>query len=484
MSDDTYYTVLDVPETASLTEVKAAYRTLIKQVHPDTLSSLSPYLKRIAEDKAKEITEAYAVLSNCTKRREYDRQLAEYRRQSIPPPAAPQPPPRQAASQGSPGPYCNNCGASLYGSGFCPKCNKFATPAPSPPQPRVVRRFGYNWAPLMRWAREHPILTVSMPVFFVWLIAAAVSSNDTSSQADTKCPASQKVEVDGRFVCKPFARDPPGLASQAAAPVVVPSTSAPAKQTSGKYSISDLEEPAPGGKYSISDLDGPAPSVIAPVSGTYLGTVHNQTVGVTSSFVVVFYQKKTSALYGCMEVKPPLYGSGALHGSIRGSHVDFVVGDIRLQGDASRNAITGSYVVSRRDGEQLGDFRLTKASGTETSYRCADGKLIKFEVVDTPVSAPQSIPAEKRHSKLTAIYAIVSVGYHSTMYKRCAFLPLDNYGRCNYGPETVAHLKSGDRIRVLSPLVRAENGDDIYKVRTQQGWEGWIDARGITLESQ
>ena len=37
MSDDTYYTVLNVPETASLSEIKTAYRDLIKQVHPDTI---------------------------------------------------------------------------------------------------------------------------------------------------------------------------------------------------------------------------------------------------------------------------------------------------------------------------------------------------------------------------------------------------------------------------------------------------------------
>jgi hypothetical protein len=89
----------------------------------------------------------------------------------------------------------------------------------------------------------------------------------------------------------------------------------------------------------------------------------------------------------------------------------------------------------------------------------------------------------KPRPKPEAVYAVVSL-YYTKIYKRCAFLPRDNYARCNYQPETVAELRSGDRVRVLSRMVRAESGDDIYKVRTEQGWEGWIDARCITLESQ
>src|ERR1700731_1479138 len=84
MSDETYYTVLNVAETASAVEIKMAYRDLIKQVHPDTITNLAPYLRKIAEDKAKEITEAYTVLSNASKRRDYDRQLAAYRHQNAP----------------------------------------------------------------------------------------------------------------------------------------------------------------------------------------------------------------------------------------------------------------------------------------------------------------------------------------------------------------------------------------------------------------
>ena len=163
MSDDTYYTVLNVAETAPFSEIKGAYRDLIRQVHPDTISNLTPYLRRIAEEKAKEITEAYSVLSSSTKRQEYDEQLAAYRRQTnadTPPPPGTQ----QASSQSSSGPYCNMCGTSLSATGFCSKCNKSTT----------TQQTKYNWAFLKRWSEEHPILAFAISGFFFWLIATMV----------------------------------------------------------------------------------------------------------------------------------------------------------------------------------------------------------------------------------------------------------------------------------------------------------------------
>ena len=167
MSDDTYYTVLNVPETASLSEIKGAYRDLIRQVHPDTISNLAPYLRHIAEEKAKEITEAYSVLSSSNKRQEYDEQLAAYRRQTNAD-TTPSPGTQQASSQSSSGPYCNTCGTSLSASGFCSKCNQFTASAATP-QPTK-----YNWAFLKRWSQEHPILAFAISGFFLWLIAIMV----------------------------------------------------------------------------------------------------------------------------------------------------------------------------------------------------------------------------------------------------------------------------------------------------------------------
>lgn len=62
-----YYEVLGVSKTASDDELKRAYRKLAKQYHPDS----NPGDKE-AEAKFKEASEAYAVLSDSDKRRQYD----------------------------------------------------------------------------------------------------------------------------------------------------------------------------------------------------------------------------------------------------------------------------------------------------------------------------------------------------------------------------------------------------------------------------
>jgi molecular chaperone DnaJ len=61
-----YYEVLGVPRGASKEQVKDAYRKLALQFHPDRNKSPE------AEERFKEITEAYAVLSDDEKRSQYD----------------------------------------------------------------------------------------------------------------------------------------------------------------------------------------------------------------------------------------------------------------------------------------------------------------------------------------------------------------------------------------------------------------------------
>jgi len=68
-----YYKILGVSKTATEDELKSAYRKLAKQYHPDK----NPGNKK-AEEKFKEINEAYEVLGDADKRSKYDRLGAQY----------------------------------------------------------------------------------------------------------------------------------------------------------------------------------------------------------------------------------------------------------------------------------------------------------------------------------------------------------------------------------------------------------------------
>lgn len=64
-----YYKILEVSETATDDDIKKAYRTLAKKYHPDA----NPGDKE-AEKKFAQVAEAYDVLSDANKRKEYDDQ--------------------------------------------------------------------------------------------------------------------------------------------------------------------------------------------------------------------------------------------------------------------------------------------------------------------------------------------------------------------------------------------------------------------------
>ncbi|MGZ8921189.1 MAG: DnaJ C-terminal domain-containing protein [Limisphaerales bacterium] len=78
-----YYQSLGVTRDASQDDIRKSFRKLARQYHPDVAKD-----KNVAEEKFKEINEAYEVLGDPAKRKKYDTLGANWNR-SQPPPGAP-----------------------------------------------------------------------------------------------------------------------------------------------------------------------------------------------------------------------------------------------------------------------------------------------------------------------------------------------------------------------------------------------------------
>ena len=72
MNQNDYYQMLGIGESATSDQIKQAYRKLAFEYHPDR--NKDPAMT----EKMKDINEAYAVLSNASKRREYDLLKSQY----------------------------------------------------------------------------------------------------------------------------------------------------------------------------------------------------------------------------------------------------------------------------------------------------------------------------------------------------------------------------------------------------------------------
>ena len=60
-TDELFFKVLQIPEESprDFNSIKTVYRKKIAQYHPDKVSAMGPEIREVAEQKAKEINEAY-----------------------------------------------------------------------------------------------------------------------------------------------------------------------------------------------------------------------------------------------------------------------------------------------------------------------------------------------------------------------------------------------------------------------------------------
>lgn len=105
-----YYETLGVPKTATAAEIKSAFRKLARQHHPDVAK---PKEKAAAEEKFKQINEAYEVLSDPEKRAKYDQLGADWNQ-----PGGFQPPPGWSPGGGDGGGFHRYAGGNGGGVEF------------------------------------------------------------------------------------------------------------------------------------------------------------------------------------------------------------------------------------------------------------------------------------------------------------------------------------------------------------------------------
>ena len=75
MTKRDYYDILGVAPYASQDEIKSAYRSKIKEYHPDKFTNEPDWVKKHSAEMSKKLNEAFGVLQDSNKRKEYDKEV-------------------------------------------------------------------------------------------------------------------------------------------------------------------------------------------------------------------------------------------------------------------------------------------------------------------------------------------------------------------------------------------------------------------------
>lgn len=90
--NDDLYQMLGIPLDATPAQIKEAYLYKVNILHPDRLGAMPERIRQTAEEELKKVNAAYEVLSNPTRRQQYDRSRSGGTITSSTPPPSPRSP--------------------------------------------------------------------------------------------------------------------------------------------------------------------------------------------------------------------------------------------------------------------------------------------------------------------------------------------------------------------------------------------------------
>ncbi len=392
----TYYDVLAVSERATRSAIKTAFREKAKLAHPDTVQAqtvnLGSYaaerLKATLEQDFRELTEAYEILSDNQKRKEYDDFLQQLRHTHSSPhhtqpssQAAPQP------SKPAPANFCTACGSRLV-KGGCPACTR---------------------------RRDRRALLLSGLVGVAWIVIVIVAASNGKPGAKTNSPQTQAAVAQSPT--------PPVRQPEALGPIVLPSSAAPKKP---------VVQPLTG------QFVGVVRNQTANLAADF-GIAVKDSEGVLTGCMVV-----NEPLYGSGPLSGTVQGSSVSF-MVSSKSVGELIFNSRYEGDA----LTGTYIVQRPPAlDQEGTFTLHRAVSDQESSRfggpCLKAKSHRVSAVSPEPQVATSKPMTKSEPQAPCpVMVIVKSNY---------YLQINRPYPTSYSnePIDVSQYHVGDRVTVTS----------------------------------